>query len=183
MPPRLSQALRATGAHSTLSVADTNSTAVLAEGRLGKGVVEVEVDRREVTDATRLDMSHDGYVANYGFRHQRILLLRTDGTELRGQDLLLPAGKRARKNETPFALRFHLGRGVEPHLTEDGQGAFLRLPSGGGWAFRATGGELTIDESMWVDGDGRLHPTQQLALTGQIGRGGTELGWLFKRMG
>lgn len=183
MPPRLALALRATGAHSTLCLADQNSTAVLSEGRLGKGVVEVEVDRREVADATKLDMSHDGYVANYGFRHQRVLMLRTGGTELRGQDLLLPAGKRTRKSETAFAIRFHLGRGVEPHLTEDNQGAILRMPSGGAWAFRVTGGELAIDESVWADGDGRLHPTQQLVATGTAGRGGCELGWLFKKMG
>src|SRR6187399_1850848 len=46
VPVRIEQGLRGTSAHSTLSLGDANSTAVLISGRLGQGVGEVEVDRR-----------------------------------------------------------------------------------------------------------------------------------------
>ena len=48
MPVRLEQGLRATAAHSTLVLDDTNSTAVIINGKLGGGVSEVEVDRRTI---------------------------------------------------------------------------------------------------------------------------------------
>ena len=66
IPVRLAQGLRATAAHSTLALDDTNSTAVLINGRLGAGVSEVEVDRRQVVadagrrGATRIEAAHDG---------------------------------------------------------------------------------------------------------------------------
>src|SRR3546814_17636507 len=47
LPPDLAEGLRTTAAHSTLVLADSNSTAVLADGTLGKGVAEVELTRQE----------------------------------------------------------------------------------------------------------------------------------------
>ncbi len=43
----LAAALRTTAAHSALTLADTNSTAISPDGTLGRGVVEVALDRRE----------------------------------------------------------------------------------------------------------------------------------------
>ena len=71
MPDDLVQALRTTAAHSTLTVADTNSTAINADGSLGKGVGDVVVDRAEDNDFSRIDASHDGYVRPFGLLHQR----------------------------------------------------------------------------------------------------------------
>src|SRR5687768_15039927 len=44
-------ALRSTAAHSTLVLADTNSTSIQAEGTLGKGVGDVELERSEDNDS------------------------------------------------------------------------------------------------------------------------------------
>jgi uncharacterized heparinase superfamily protein len=99
VPLRIEQGLRGTAAHSTLVLGEANSTAVLINGKLGNGVGEVEVDRRLAESghgtATRLEASHDGYAQRFGLIHRRILILRDDGTELRGEDLLVPAGLRA----------------------------------------------------------------------------------------
>ncbi len=124
VPTRIEQGLRATAAHSTLVLGDANSTAVLISGKLGQGVGEVEVDRRTLhtergASATRLEASHDGYVARFGLVHRRILLLRDDGTELRGEDLLVPAGRKGKRGKVPYALRFHLGAGVEATLDRE----------------------------------------------------------------
>src|SRR5690606_6230688 len=112
VPVRIEQGLRATAAHSTLALGDANSTAVLINGKLGSGVNEVEVDRRLVGDgksaATRIEASHDGYVSRHGLVHRRILILRDDGSELRGEDLLVPGGKRGKRGKIPYAIRFHL---------------------------------------------------------------------------
>jgi len=183
IPQSLAQGLRTTAAHSTLVLADRNSTAILADGTLGKGVAEVEIERQEIDNGTRLEIGHDGYAKRLGFHHRRLLILSDTGRELRGEDLLLPVGRRKRPGETPFVIRFHLGRGISPTITADGLGALLRLPDGPLWQFRASAGNLAIEDSLWVDGNGRPHPTQQLALSDATGPGGTSIGWLFKHMG
>ncbi|WP_406818603.1 heparinase II/III family protein [Novosphingobium ovatum] len=188
MPVRLEQGLRATAAHSTLVLDDANSTAVLINGGLGTGVTEVEVDRRTLegergSGATRLEASHDGYAARYGLVHRRILILRDDGTELRGEDLLVPHGRKGKRGMVGFAIRFHLGPGIEIGRSEDGLGIGMALPDGSYWQFRSGSGEVTIEESIWADGQGRPVPVQQLVIQGMVSRGGGNFSWLLKKMG
>jgi len=187
IPVRLEQGLRATAAHSTLVLDDVNSTSVLINGRIGSGVSEVEVDRRTLTGergggATRLEASHNGYAARFGLTHRRILILRDDGTELRGEDLLVPVGK-GKSGKVGFAIRFHLGPGIAARVSDDGQGAGLALPDGSYWQFRAGGGQLSVEESLWADGQGRPQSIQQLVLQGMASRGGGSFAWLLKKMG
>ena len=188
MPVRLEQGLRATAAHSTLTLDDANSTAILINGAIGAGVSEVDVDRRTLegernAGATRLEASHNGYVQRYGLVHRRILILRDDGTELRGEDLLVPTGRKGKRGKVNFAVRFHLGPDIETRLTEDGLGAGLALPDGTFWQFRSGGGAVTIEESIWADALGRPVPVQQLVLQGMVSRGGGTFAWLLKKMG
>ncbi|MFM5918269.1 MAG: heparinase II/III family protein [Novosphingobium sp.] len=193
IPVRLEQGLRATAAHSTLVIDDANSTAILINGKIGNGVSEVDLDRRTLHGekqggATRLEASHNGYVGRYGLTHRRILILRDDGTELRGEDLLVPAKGKGKSGKVGYAIRFHLGPGVEVGLSEDGQGAGIALPDGSYWQFRlgggdASGGQVTIEESIWADGQGRPQPIQQLVVQGLVSRGGGSFAWLLKKMG
>ncbi|MBC2662405.1 heparinase II/III family protein [Novosphingobium flavum] len=188
IPARLEQGLRATAAHSTLVLDDANSTAVLINGKIGAGVAEVEVDRRALMGernggATRIEASHDGYVARYGLVHRRILILRDDGTELRGEDLLVPTRGKGAKGKVAFAIRFHLGPGIEVGQSPDGQGVGLALPDGSYWQFRVGGGEVVIEESLWADGNARPVAIQQIVVQGLVSRGGGNFAWLFKRMG
>jgi len=187
VPIRLDQGLRASAAHSTLTLDDANSTAILINGAVGNGVSQVDIERRTMeaggANATRLEASHNGYEGRYGLTHRRILILRDDGTELRGEDLLLPVGRKAKRGKVAFAIRFHLGHEVEVGLSEDGQGAGLALPDGSYWQFRAADCEISIEDSLWVDGQGRPVATQQLVLQGLVSRGGGTFGWLLKKMG
>ncbi|MFC0589912.1 heparinase II/III family protein [Novosphingobium aquiterrae] len=189
IPVRLEQGLRATAAHSTLVLDDANSTAVVIGGKLGGGVSEVEVDRRVIPGerqggATRLEASHNGYASRHGLIHRRILILRDDGSELRGEDLLVPKSGKGKTGKVGFAIRFHLGAGIEVGLSEDGQGAGLALPDGSYWQFRVGGeGQVTLEESLWADGQGRPQPIQQLVISGMASRGGGSFAWLLKKMG
>lgn len=184
IPQDLARGLRTSAAHSTLVLADANSTAIMPDGALGKGVQQVELDRQEVPQGSRLEIAHDGYVRRLGFTHRRLLLLSQDGRELRGEDMLLPVARRKKAGTTEFAIRFHLGLDIEPTLTADKQGAVLRLLADSAlWQFRVSEGALEIEESCWVDGEGRPHSSQQLVVTGAATSGGASVGWLFKRSG
>ncbi|MFM7028693.1 MAG: heparinase II/III family protein [Chakrabartia sp.] len=180
VPDVLAQALRTTAAHSTFVLADSNSTALRPDGGLGKGVTEVEVERQEGDGGSRIIASHNGYARRFGFEHRRSITLMADGRDLRGEDVLAPISGR-KSQAGSFAVRFHLGLGVEAQPTADGQGALLRLPDGGLWQFRAQGGALGIDDSIWVDGLGQMHATVQLVVSGEAPAGGALVNWAFKR--
>jgi len=198
IPARLEQGLRATAAHSTLILDDANSTAVLLNGKIGSGVGEVEIDRRTLQGedapaqpgkpvrrapgATRIEASHDGYTHRYGLVHRRILILREDGTELRGEDLLVPARGKGARGMVAFAIRFHLGPGVEVGRSGDGQGVGIVLPDGSYWQFRAAGAEVTVEDSLWADAHGRPVATRQIVVAGKVSRGGGNFAWLLKKM-
>lgn len=190
VPAHIAQGLRASAAHSTLVLDNANSTAVLLHGQLGKGVETVEVEQRALgRSGSRIEAAHDGYAARFGLTHRRILSLSGDGAQLAGEDILVPVSRKGRRGKIGFAIRFHLGRGVEVRLSEDERGASLLLPDGKLWHFRLSGeatGEgqvkLEREDSLWVDGHGRPHATEQLVIEGMTSRGGGQFSWLLKKM-
>lgn len=183
LPSGLADGLRTTAAHSTLIVADSNSTAIHGDGMLGKGVNEVEVNRQENETNSRIEASHDGYVARFGVIHRRTIILSSDGKDVRGDDVLLPAGKMRKRPAHPFALRFHLGPTIEATATADAMGALLRIDGGALWQFRCRGGALSLDESVWIDGEGRPNSSTQIVVSGEVPPGGATIGWVLKRAG
>lgn len=183
IPTDLARGLRTTAAHSTLILDDSNSTAIMPDGTLGRGVTEVELHRQELEASSRIELSHDGYVRRFGYIHRRLLMMSNDGRDIRGEDMLLPAQRRKKPVAAPYALRFHLAPHVDASLTADGQGALLRIDMGALWQFRCGTGQLAIEDSLWVDGDGRPHATKQLVVNATAEPGGNSVGWLLKRVG
>jgi len=181
LPDELVEGLRTTAAYSTLVLADTNSTNIVADGSLGKGVEDVTIDRTEDNDASRLEATHDGYVRSFGLVHKRSLMLGNDGKELRGADQLMSKGRKKIRESAPYAVRFHLAPGVEATTTADGMGAILRSRGAPPWNFRCRGGNLAIEESLWIDGRGQPHRTSQLVIVGEVSALGGEIGWTFRR--
>jgi uncharacterized heparinase superfamily protein len=167
---------RASAAHSTLIIADTNSAEIRAEGGLGRGPKRVSLERSEKDGAHWLAASHDGYVPLLGFIHRRELFLSADGEDLRGEDRLEgPAGK-------SFAIRFHLHPEVQVSLAQDGATALLRLPSGLGWRLRAQGAVMSLADSIYL-GRGERRKSQQLVLDGHVGSAGAAVKWALRREG
>jgi uncharacterized heparinase superfamily protein len=181
LPNELVQGLVTTAAHSTLVLADTNSTNILADGSLGKGVEDVTIDRSEDNDASRLEATHDGYVRAFGMVHKRSLMLGNDGKELRGADQLIARGRKKIRESAPYAVRFHLAPAIEVTTTADGMGAILRSRGVPPWNFRCRGGSLNVEESLWIDGRGRPQRTTQLVIVGEVSALGGEIGWQFRR--
>jgi uncharacterized heparinase superfamily protein len=181
LPRELAEALRSTAAHSTLTIQETNSTALHADGTMGRGVSEVAVSRGEGAEASRIEASHDGYVKRFGLTHLRRLTLAADGQSLDGEDRLVPVGRR-RAARVAAALRFHLPPGIETVITADGQGALLRPADAPSWQFRTRAGTLAVEDSLWIDRAGRPRPSQQLVVTLRTDAEGATIPWSLRRI-
>ncbi len=181
LPEQLAQALRSTAAHSTLALADTNSSAIKADGTIGRGVANVPVERSEDNDSSMVQALHDGYVKRFGLVHQRRLVLGNDGKELRGTDTLTPNGRKKIGESVPLAIRFHLAPGVEATATADGMGAILRSKGAPAWHFRCRGAMVALEESVAVGGKGELLATSQIVLVGEISALGGSIAWQLRR--
>jgi uncharacterized heparinase superfamily protein len=165
---------RATAAHSTLIVADTNSSELDAHGGLGRRPTHVPCERIEDGGSHWVSASHDGYQTVFGLTHARQLFIAADGEDLRGEDRLVgPAGR-------SFVIRFHLHPQVQASLIQDGDAALLRLPSGLGWRLRAQGAVMSLAESVYLGG-GEMRKAQQVVLDGHIGSSGATVKWALRR--
>jgi len=183
LPDELLHLLRSTAAHSTLTLGDRNSTAILDGGALGKGVDKVDLERGTRDGQAFVEAHHDGYVRRFGLVHQRTVFLSPDGKSLAGEDSLIPADRKRRKANVPYAVRFHLHPSVEVTSTADGRGALLRVRGHKAWQFRCRGGELGIEESLWIDGSAVPHETVQLVIGGESPADGMTISWEFKQAG
>jgi uncharacterized heparinase superfamily protein len=184
--PSWAAALRATAAHSTLNLAEANSTEITfsARGaRYRRRVRSVTGVRDEADGATWIERSHDGYAPRYGFLHRRKLYLAAGGDDMRGEDSLVPSavgGARRRKKPQSFAVRFHLHPSVQATMLQDG-GVLLRLPSGLGWRFASRGGDIRIEESIYFGG-ATPRRTRQLILESKTDAHGMTVKWAFRRV-
>ncbi|MFZ5791321.1 MAG: heparinase II/III family protein [Pseudomonadota bacterium] len=188
--PRWEEALRATAAHSTLTLADTNSSLLLPGDGLGHRPGYVSCKREEQDGNVWLEMAHDGYGEAFGLVHRRRLYLAGSGEDLRGEDRLEPlAGERAPDPRggnaapapVPFALRFHLHPEVQATLAQNGRAALLRLPSGLGWRLRAEGGAMSLADSVYCGRRGQIRRSQQILVEGRHAGGETSIRWALGR--
>ena len=153
-----SDAARATAAHSTLVIADTNSSELKTAG-LGRRPEVVDVQRQEANGAHRLEATHDGYRRLDGAVHRRCLYMAESGDDIRGED-----GVEA-SEPLSYVVRFHLHPLVVPSLQQDGETVVLRLASGSTWRFRAVGAAVSLEESVYLGGE-LPRGSQQIVLTG-----------------
>ena len=166
-------ACAATAAHSTLTVNDTNACSIDSEGGIA-GAVQTSAQRFEEGGTHGLEMAHDGYRSDFSLMHHRILRLSEDGEILSGRDMLQgQAGH-------PFVLRWHLHPNVQVSLSQGGQTALLRTPSGSGWRLRLEGGALALEPSIYC-GDAHPRRTMQIKTASLTREGDTVIKWSLTR--
>lgn len=182
--PRWDAPLRATAAHSTVTVGDTNSAEIRPDGGVARGLREVRVERWDSDGAVWLEAEHDGYVPLFGLSHRRRLYMGAGGDDLRGEDLLSYTGAPGERPEMAVA-RFHLHPRVSASLVQSGSAVLLRTSTGGGWRFRASGGTLDLTESVYFGDRGLLQRSRQITVTVDIatirGSGSETVKWALRR--
>jgi uncharacterized heparinase superfamily protein len=180
-------ALRATAAHSTVTLADTSMASTLRDGvggnllgpRLLGGPSRVETSREDRADGHRVEARHDGYSRKFGVVHERTLHLTPRGNVLTGMDRLLPDRERRSRNPIAYAARFHIHPDIRVSANQGG-GFILKLPNGEGWRFRSDT-TATLDESVYL-GSGNLRRTEQIIIAGAVREVPVEIGWTFEQM-
>jgi uncharacterized heparinase superfamily protein len=149
--------------------------------RLLGGVTEVETARVETPQGMSIKSAHNGYLASFGIRHEREVLLSLQGTALTGIDRVVPKGKpRGPGGGLPFAIRFHIHPDVRVSSSQGGD-ILLKLPNGEGWRFRAQA-PIAPEESVYL-GSETLRRTEQLVLSGSVKDSPVEIGWVFELIG
>jgi uncharacterized heparinase superfamily protein len=183
-----SGALRATAAHSTLTLADTSSARVLPPGlmrdllgpRLLDGPVAPVSRRLETAQGWSVEAMHDGYVEAFGLRHERQITLSPQGLMVTGRDRLVPDAGRPLAKGLSYTVRFHIHPDVRVSRL-DGGGILLKLPGGEGWRFRAGGGHLELEESVYLGGP-TVRRTEQLVVSGVTKDSPAEVAWVFEHV-
>jgi uncharacterized heparinase superfamily protein len=187
------RALRSTAAHSTLTLADTPSAKVLADGmmarllgpRLVDGPGIVEARRSESPQGLTVEASHDSYRERFGIIHRRSMMLSPRGLKLSGMDSLVPSdpGYQAQRSRgLTFTIRFHVHPDVRLSLAKGGGSVILKLPNGEGWRLRCGSGALGIEESIYFGG-GSARRAEQLVVSGQWSGEPIECPWLLEQVG
>lgn len=175
------RASRASASHSTLSIDGYSSARFTGSGRnrlmLTDAPQHVGCEFRHTSYSRAVALSHDGYLGSHGLEHTRFLDLSADGRVLSGEDMLLATGRAARKRfdevmartqgvGIPFKLRFHLHPDAEASLDMNDTAVSIALRSGEVWVFRASGLELALAPSVYLE-KSRLKPRpgQQIVLS------------------
>ncbi len=170
-------AQRATAAHSTVTIDDYNSADVLGDSLIGFRPRVVAIDRHEADGNLWLDAAIDDYGGIAGLGHQRRLYLSANGANLRGEDNI------SSKRQHRFVIRFHLHPSVTASLAQNEESVLLRLRDGEGWRFRAEGGAVGLQESVYLGFRGRPRRTSQIVVTGVKRSGSATVKWAFGRLG
>lgn len=180
--PEWRQAARATAAHSTLAIEDTNSSGSDPD----RPLTRVHAERQHADGNLWLSTSHDGYRKPFGLVHHRRLYLSATGDELRGEDTLTKIerdrGLTEEVENRAFAIRFHFHPAVQASMVQDGAAVLLRLPGGTGWRLRVSGAKIDLAESIYF-GSGGAKRTQQAVLSGRTERDGATVKWALHREG
>jgi len=106
--------------------------------------------------------------------HERDIFLSAGGNDLRGEDRFM---RDSAIDERAAALRFHLHPAVKATLSQDGMSVMLILANKKGWRFSAKGGELSLEESVYLMGSGSPRNSQQIVI-----RGRGQINWAVKRI-
>ncbi|MBI3275781.1 MAG: heparinase II/III family protein, partial [Methylocystis sp.] len=181
---------RATVAHSTLAIDDRSSCRIAASqgpqrwiaGQIVAGLSRVSVDRRQLQSGHALDLSHDGYVRDFGLRHERVLALSLDGARLVGEDRLVYVGDPSKEGAArEFVLRFHLHPDARLAHAAGGRKIHIALPSGAELVFEAKGVAAAIEESIFFAAPEGARKCGQIVVTGPA-TPQTNVRWSFKRV-
>jgi uncharacterized heparinase superfamily protein len=171
------EALRATAAHSTLTLNDTNAVEALVEGPPKDTRADVSCRRNEAEGSTFLQLRQNGYVRPFGLIHNRDIYLAAGGDDLRGRDSLAMSPNYMGPQASTFCVRFHLHPDVSAEIAGGGDSAILKVSKREGWRLRSSGGEMSVEDSAYLGVAGIVRRARQIMISGPCKSTGMEVKW------
>ncbi|MBE1294670.1 heparinase II/III family protein [Phycobacter azelaicus] len=191
---------RATPSHSTLCLEGHSSARLASPDRgtgqeeLIDGPSEVQVQLEDLSDGSRFQGGHDGYMREFGLTHARTLDLSFDGRGLVGEDMLVALDEAAEKrcaaalashgpDGIGFDIRLHLHPEVDATLDLGGAAVSMALKSGEIWVFRHDGTcDLKLEPGVYLEKT-RLKPraSKQIVLSGRVIDYATRVRWTLSK--
>jgi uncharacterized heparinase superfamily protein len=168
------EAQRTTAAHSTVIVENMNSSELLSIGGIGSRPNSVSAERREADGNIWIDAAMMGGTGTGD--HARRLYLSANGGDIRGEDTV--SGTDSQK----FVARFHLHPAVQASLVRQANSVLMRTPSGSGWRFRASGGVISLQESVYLGLPGQVKRTEQVVISAATQNGSGQIKWAISRL-
>jgi len=101
--------------------------------------------------------------------HRGRLFMPRSGHECRGEDsLFAPMGSvPIHRDQVPFAIQFHVHPKVRVSLSQDRSSALLVVDGKAGWRFRTDGGQVSLEDSVYLATGSSPVKAQQLVIYGQ----------------
>ncbi|WP_411970636.1 heparinase II/III family protein [Mesorhizobium sp. CA14] len=171
--PEFRPLARATAAHSTATLNDTSSARFSHSLRVSDLLGSPLIGGPQHVPCKRLDQKgvhgfvarHDGYVAQFGFLHERELKLTSNGNVLAGRDRFLRPGNAAiRNNGRDFVtVRFHVHPDISL-LQDDHDRLTLAAAQGDSWVFTCAEVAPEVEESIYFAGLGGPRRSRQIVL-------------------
>ncbi|MEM8572449.1 MAG: heparinase II/III family protein [Pseudomonadota bacterium] len=190
---------RHTRCHSTVEIGGRSSSQIRSGGltastfgpQLEDGPSLVSL--RQAQDATGqwLLATHDGYSKSVGVIHERRVFVEARGTELRGEDIISVPDARARtvferasrSRPVTCCACFHVHPDITAEMDTVRQLILLLLPNESVWVFRASGGDLGLEPSVYYEANSQKpRNTKQIRVDGKIQENIAQLIWSFRRL-
>ena len=171
---------RTSAAHSTLVLANINSSEIRKDGLIGQGPTVVRSTQTCARGHGLLETSHDGYLSQFGIIHHRAIYINDLGDDMRGEDVL-----ECRTVSAPalkYDVRFHLHPDITVPRQEAADRLLLRLPNGEYWQFQFSGGRLSMEESIYFGGGERMQNGRQIVVSGATKTKKTVIKWSLRRI-
>ena len=178
---------RISAAHSTLVVANRNSSQLHRNGGLGRRPAKVDADRKDLQGAFLIEGSHDGYAPAFAVVHRRRIYVSANGEDVRGQDILSRPEQSRRNADVEFAVRFHL----HPDVSIDSMSIWEKggriidfsRPGAGSWQFHTESGvTIGVEDSFYQGMRNERQRTRQIVLSGEYrGAEARSVRWAIRR--
>lgn len=176
--PNWQKFLKATAAHSTLTLNDRNAFEILPDGTIGQSPRQMPCHRTILQDGSALiEISHEGYASSYDTCHTRQIRCSADGKTIYGFDMLTSDTIRTAPLE--YCIRFHLHPTIKESFAQNREHLYLRLPNGKGARFTCENAKIMIDDSI-VMTNSSPRKTKQIVLEGRYSGGVEKTAWIIE---
>ncbi len=106
--------------------------------------------------------------------HERDLYLAASGHDFRGEDRIVSSA-------SGFVLRFHLHPSVRAWQDRKGANVLLMLANHAAWKFTARGGDVSLEDSLFLATGEGPHECRQIVIRGQA-QEASRVNWAFKKL-